>query len=116
MAIEKWMRISRMNREWHIKSVDIDTILIDDNRLFFDRTGLSGRVVCEVMDLTKLNDNETFDLILSVDVMEHIQDDLQGLRELYRVLKPGGHFMLADQVLAGELPKETKARVENWAR
>jgi hypothetical protein len=24
--------------------------------------------------------------------------------------------MLADQVLAGELPKETKGRVENWAR
>src|SRR5208337_346692 len=43
-------------------------------------------------------------------------DKVKSLSEVFRVLKPGGRFLLADQVLAGELPKETKARLENWAR
>jgi len=43
-------------------------------------------------------------------------DKVKALSEVFRVLKPGGRFLLADQVLAGELPKETKTRMENWAR
>ena len=31
-----------------------------------------------------------FDVIICNHVMEHVEDDLQCMRELYRVLKPGG--------------------------
>ncbi len=34
--------------------------------------------------------SETFDAILCIHVLEHIQQDRQAMRELYRVLKPGG--------------------------
>lgn len=36
-----------------------------------------------------LPDN-TYDVILCNHVLEHVPDDLQALRELYRILKPGG--------------------------
>jgi SAM-dependent methyltransferase len=38
--------------------------------------------------------NETFDLILSHEVIEHVQDDFAAVREMLRVLKPGGRVVL----------------------
>jgi len=34
--------------------------------------------------------NDSFDVIVSLDVLEHLGDDGEGIREFYRVLKPGG--------------------------
>ncbi len=36
----------------------------------------------------------TFDLILSHEVIEHVQDDRAAIREMIRVLKPGGRTVL----------------------
>lgn len=40
----------------------------------------------------------TFDVVISRLVIHHLPDDLKrrGFTEIYRVLKPGGHFFLAD--------------------
>jgi ubiquinone/menaquinone biosynthesis C-methylase UbiE len=48
-----------------------------------------------VADLTRLPyRNETFDAIVSGWVLEHLQDPAVGLRELARVLVPGGKLLL----------------------
>ena len=36
----------------------------------------------------------TFDLVLSHEVIEHVQDDRMALEEIFRVLKPGGRLVL----------------------
>ncbi len=36
----------------------------------------------------------SFDLILSHEVLEHVQDDFSAVREMVRVLKPGGRLVL----------------------
>lgn len=42
-------------------------------------------------DITTIPFNDhTFDLILCSHVLEHVPNDHQAMRELYRVLKPGG--------------------------
>jgi SAM-dependent methyltransferase len=38
--------------------------------------------------------SSTFDLILSHEVIEHVQDDRAAIREMIRVLKPGGRLIL----------------------
>lgn len=35
-------------------------------------------------------EDATFDKIVAAEVMEHIPDDMKAMRELFRVLKPGG--------------------------
>ena len=37
---------------------------------------------------------DTFDLLLSHEVLEHVQDDRMAIREIVRVLKPGGRLVL----------------------
>ena len=39
-------------------------------------------------------ENGTFDLVTALDVVEHIDDDVAGLREFRRVLKPDGKILL----------------------
>ena len=34
-------------------------------------------------------DDNSFDLVLATDIIEHVEDDAQALREIHRVLKPG---------------------------
>ena len=36
----------------------------------------------------------SFDLVLATDIIEHLDDDLGGLREIERVLTPGGWVLL----------------------
>ncbi len=60
--------------------------------------------------------NEDFDVVISNGVFNLIPGKVKALSEVYRVLKPGGRMMIADQILTGELPEDTKARVESWFR
>jgi len=39
-------------------------------------------------------ENGTFDLVTAFDVVEHMDDDLAGLKEMRRVLRPGGRVLL----------------------
>lgn len=38
--------------------------------------------------------NDTFDLITALDLLEHLKDDVRALQELHRICKPGGHLFV----------------------
>lgn len=46
-------------------------------------------------------DDDQFDLILATDIVEHIEDDAQALREIRRVLKPDGHAIITVPAFQG---------------
>ncbi len=88
-------RMSRMNNSWKIRAIDINSEQIDDCTNFFQKAGAANRVKFEVCDLTALNDNNDYNLILSVDVMEHIEEDLAVFTNFYRALKNNGLLLIS---------------------
>lgn len=43
----------------------------------------------DITNLRPINEN-TYDIILCSHVLEHIKDDVSAIKELYRIIKPGG--------------------------
>jgi len=57
----------------------------------------------------------TADVIVSNCVLNLIPNKDGVFKEIFRVLKPGGHFSISDIVLEGELPKQIKEAAEMYA-
>ncbi|MOA03727.1 Demethylrebeccamycin-D-glucose O-methyltransferase [compost metagenome] len=55
------------------------------------------------------------DVIVSNCVLNLVPEKQNVIKEMYRVLKPGGHFSISDIVLAGELPKKMKQTAKMYA-
>ena len=77
-----------------VLAVDVKQDYLDNARRFFDQTSQGGQVTLAYDDLTQLRAEGPFDFILSVDVMEHIEDDRAVFGHFVRVLRPGGHVLI----------------------
>ena len=58
-----------------------------------DAAQKNPRVICGVGEHLPFPAN-SFDLVLSNEVLEHVQDDRESVREIVRTLKPGGRLVL----------------------
>ncbi|HRW61841.1 MAG TPA: arsenite methyltransferase [Bacteroidales bacterium] len=61
-----------------------------------------------------LPDN-SFDVVISNCVLNLVPDKEKAFKEIYRVLKPGGHFCVSDVVIRGDLPEKIKQDAEMYA-
>ncbi len=86
--------LAKRHKEWQIKGVDVKDEQIEDCNDFFQRIGLNN-VRFEVADLTKLSEPDTFNMVLCVDVMEHIEEDELVLRNYFNSLKKGGMLLIS---------------------
>ena len=57
----------------------------------------------------------TTDVVISNCVLNLVPDKKAVFSEIYRVLKPGGHFSISDVVLRGNLPEGIKQAAEMYA-
>jgi SAM-dependent methyltransferase len=88
-------RMAKMNNLWKIKAIDINNEQVDDCNLFFEKSGLSDRVLFQTCDLTAFADINSFDIILSVDVMEHIEEDVVVFKNFYKSMKANGILLIS---------------------
>jgi arsenite methyltransferase len=55
------------------------------------------------------------DVVVSNCVLNLVPDKDAVFKDIYRVLKPGGHFSISDIVLTGTLPEKIRGAVEMYA-
>ena len=95
-------RLAQMGSDFQITGVDVKKEQVADCNAWFARAGLAARVHFRVQELEVLHDEERYDLVLSVDVMEHIEADEKVMQNLCRALKPGGLLLISTPtVLSG---------------
>ncbi len=85
--------LAKQNKDYKILAVDVKEDYLADCRKFFAAAGLNN-VVFQVEDLVKFRNPESYDLIISVDVMEHILEDVTVFENFYASLKPGGMLII----------------------
>jgi len=77
-----------------IVGVDIAESILDTARRATAEVGLAPELLRANLERLPLGDAE-FDLVVSVQVLEHLIDPAAALRELARVLRPGGTLLLS---------------------
>ena len=87
--------ISRKLPGANILAVDVKEEQVADCNRFFGEIGAGNQVRFVVGDLTKYVDAGKYDLAISVDVMEHILEDVQVFRNIHASLKPGGMLLIS---------------------
>ena len=86
--------IARKNPKWQIMAVDIKEEEIASCRDFFQKEK-AGNVRFTLQNLAGYVAPEAYDLILSVDVMEHIEEDEQVFSNFYESMKPDGLLLIS---------------------
>jgi SAM-dependent methyltransferase len=85
--------VARRFPKVNIFAVDVKDEQIEDCRRFFSARGVTNCTFA-VEDLTAISHASRFDFVLSVDVMEHIADDVTVFKNFHRALRPGGKVFI----------------------
>ncbi len=59
--------------------------------------------------------NNSFDVVVSNCVLNLVPDKARAFAEMWRVIKPGGHFCVSDVVTIGTLPEAVQKDMELYA-
>lgn len=76
------------DKDCHVKAIDIVQDLVDKAKWqgIFAEQGTAE-------DLSRYH-SDTFDVVVCSEVLEHLFDPLPAMKEAYRVLKPGGKYLV----------------------
>jgi SAM-dependent methyltransferase len=87
------MELAKAHPEARVLGIDMDPVLVERANAIARKAGLAN---CrfEVGDVTKLDYDARFDLVVSVDNLEHVEDDVTAMRVLVRALRPGGRAVV----------------------
>ena len=88
-----WLAASSGGRA-SIVAADFSSIAVEKGAAFAAERGITG-VEWEVGDIQRIaHPDESFDIVISCETIEHVPDPALAVRELARVLKPGGRLFL----------------------
>ena len=86
--------MSGWSKKYCILAVDVKEEQVCDCNRFFREIGREN-VLFKIEDLTRYKKPEAFDLVLCVDVMEHVEEDVRIMTNYYESLKEGGQLIIS---------------------
>jgi SAM-dependent methyltransferase len=99
----------------YVTGIDFTDAMLKKAKKNLEKTGFKNiDFVKGDIEAMPLDDNK-FDVVISNCVLNLVPDKQKAYCEIYRVLKPGGHFCISDVVLTGELPQKLQEAAEMYA-
>src|SRR5690606_20417060 len=86
--------LSSLNPKWNIYSLDINRDKVCQCNSFFNEIGRQN-VIFKTVDIKDYVRPDAYDLVLSIDVLNYIEDDKKVLDNIYQSLKMKGTFLLS---------------------
>ena len=81
----------------HIIGADLSEGMMEEGRQKVEKAGLSDYITFERQDCTALTyEDNRFDAVTAAFGVRNFERIEQGIAEMYRVLKPGGHLMILE--------------------
>lgn len=77
-----------------VDSVDVKKDYLRDNEHYFEEEVTRGRIRFYSADLLEFETDRQFDVAICIDVLEHIEGDVQVMENISRHLKEGGYFLM----------------------
>lgn len=101
--------------EGKVIGIDFTEAMINKARVNAEKLGYNN-VEFRFGDIEDMPVNDQVaDVVVSNCVLNLVPDKDKVIQEIYRVLKPGGHFSISDIVLVGELPEALRKDAEMYA-
>ncbi|MCK5051350.1 MAG: class I SAM-dependent methyltransferase [Candidatus Cloacimonetes bacterium] len=102
--------ILRQFKKAEVHAVDLKTNYMDSFAHYAKEVGWED-FTAQQADLTKYTPKERFDLIVAIDILEHIEDDVQVLQNFRKVLTQGGKLIISSPSNFDESAKFTAEHV-----
>ncbi|MFY9153804.1 MAG: arsenite methyltransferase [Prolixibacteraceae bacterium] len=101
--------------EGRVTGLDFTDAMLEKARINTEKLGYTnvGFVKGDIEEMPL--PDETYDVVISNCVLNLVPDKEKAFAQMYRVLKPGGHFCISDVVLNGTLPKNLQEAAEMYA-
>ncbi len=99
----------------HVIAVDMTSAMLDKAERCAARVGLANISFREGFAESLPAEDGTVDVVISNGVINLCPDKLAVVKEIRRVLKPGGRFQIADIVVHKEVPQDAKDDIELWS-
>jgi ubiquinone/menaquinone biosynthesis C-methylase UbiE len=96
--------------------VDITPAMLEKAKENLSKTNLKNVTFKEGSAENLPFTDEDFDVVTSNGALNLVLDKPKAFAEIYRVLRPDGRLMVADEILIGEMPKEKDKIIKSWAR
>ncbi len=101
--------------EGKVIGIDFTSVMIQKARANAEKMGYNN-VEFREGDIDDMPVNENVaDVVVSNCVLNLVPDKKKVIGEIFRVLKPGGHFSISDIVLVGDLPDALREDAEMYA-
>jgi len=114
-GLDVFVARSEIGESGHVIGVDMTAEMIAKARENAEKTGIDNVEfrLGEIEHLPVLSDS--VDVVISNCVLNLVPDKQRAFAEIFRVLKPGGHFCISDIVSSRELPDWVKGIAEAYA-
>ena len=113
-GIDCFLAADRVGKDGQVIGIDMTHAMVDLARQNAQKLG-ADNVVFKLGKIEAIPQQDaSVDLVISNCVIALSPDKDRVFDEIYRILKPGGRFVVSDMVVSEELPDEVTSSAEEW--